>query len=283
MAEDSVSAIIPFIRAGNLIIIKASVDSLAGNFILDTGAPHLVLNLPYFRDYPSTIVQDMEQADVSGTGPPVVRTVAKDFSLGGLQYYNVASDLVDLGHIENSKGIKILGLLGMELFKQCEMIIDYEKNLLYLHRISRKESSSYQHAMLKETSLYNTFPIDLINNKIVARAEIAGKKLKFAIDYAAESNIIDSRLPNKIFENVSISRRVVLNGSRNKKVEALYGKLTGMKMGNEEIGELPFLITNLANTCLSLEGCVDGVLGFDFLSLHRIGFNFVNRKMYIWK
>jgi hypothetical protein len=25
------------------------------------------------------------------------------------------------------------------------------------------------------------------------------------------------------------------------------------------------------------------MLGFDFLSLHKIGFNFVTRKMYIWK
>ena len=43
------------------------------------------------------------------------------------------------------------------------------------------------------------------------------------------------------------------------------------------------LITNLENTCFSYGGCIDGILGFDFLSLHRIGFNFVKRKMYIWK
>jgi hypothetical protein len=35
--------------------------------------------------------------------------------------------------------------------------------------------------------------------------------------------------------------------------------------------------------CDSYNNCLDGMLGFDFLSLHKIGFNFVNRKMYIWK
>jgi hypothetical protein len=103
------------------------------------------------------------------------------------------------------------------------------------------------------------------------------------IDCAAESNVLDSRLPDKIFDHVVITRRVLLAGAGNKKVEALYGDLKDMKIGDQEIGTLPVLITNLENTCFSGTGCIDGILGFDFLSLHKIGFNFVNRKMYIWK
>jgi hypothetical protein len=56
-----------------------------------------------------------------------------------------------------------------------------------------------------------------------------------------------------------------------------------MQIGNLEIGSLPVVITNLEKTCISYDGCIDGMLGFDFLSLHKIGFNFVKRKMYIWK
>ncbi|MBK7441147.1 MAG: hypothetical protein IPI65_06360 [Bacteroidetes bacterium] len=39
---------IPLKRVQNLFLIEARVDSLVGNFILDTGAPHLVLNKTYF-------------------------------------------------------------------------------------------------------------------------------------------------------------------------------------------------------------------------------------------
>jgi len=103
------------------------------------------------------------------------------------------------------------------------------------------------------------------------------------IDCAAESNILDSRLPNKVFENITITRRVKLAGPGNKTVDALSGSLSKMKIGHFDINNLPVTITNLENTCFSYGGCVDGVLGFDFLSLHKIGFNFVKRKMYIWK
>ncbi|MGO8056209.1 hypothetical protein, partial [Rhizobium leguminosarum] len=69
-----------------------------------------------------------------------------------------------------------------------------------------------------------------------------------------------------------------------KKVEALYGDMNDFKIGDLSISSLPFLVTNLEDMCTAYNiSCLDGMLGFDFLSLHKIGFNFVTRKMYIWK
>ena len=280
---DSTSCIIPFNRVGNLIVVKAKADSMEGNFILDTGAPGLVLNITYFREYPIVSHHDVEQQTIAGSSTGAQQTMIKEFTLGTLQYWRTEADLTNLGQIENAKGIKVLGLLGVELFKQCEMILDFEKNLIYLHRISKKEAASYKSELLNDTSQYRVFSIDLKDNRIITTTQIEGKKLKLAIDCAAESNILDSRLPNKIFENFTVIRRVKLMGPGDKKIDAFYGNLHTMKIGNLDISNLPVTITNLEYTCFSFGGCVDGVLGFDFLSLHKIGFNFVNRKMYIWK
>jgi hypothetical protein len=163
------------------------------------------------------------------------------------------------------------------------MIIDYEKNLIYLHRIGRKETSSYHHEMLNDTSAYSIVPISIRDDRIIVQTIMAGKKLKLIIDSGAETNLLDSRLPNKIFENVSVTGRTVLTGAGNAKVEVLKGDLRTLKIGNKSIETLPVLITNLEKTCFSNGGCVDGLLGFDFLSLRKIGFNFVTHKMYIWK
>ena len=127
------------------------------------------------------------------------------------------------------------------------------------------------------------FPIDIEEHKMIVYLFLKGRKLKFIIDTAAETNVLDSRLPGKVFEQVEITRRVTLNGSGNHKVEALVGDLKGLRLGNLDIGALPVLITNLQSMCDAYNNCLDGMLGFDFLSLHKIGFNFVNRKMYIWK
>lgn len=282
LSIDTNTMAIPFSRAGNLIVVKAQADTIEGNFILDTGAPYLVLNITYFRDYPQQHVEG-EQTSMTGSSSTVAKTKVKTFSFGSLQFSPLDADLANLGHIETSKGVKILGLLGMELFKQCEMIIDYDKNLIYLHKIGRRESATYAHEMLKDTSAYYTFPIDITDNRVIVNTVSAGKKLKFVIDCAAETNVLSSKLPDKVFDNVTITGRRVLTGVGNRKVEALFGDLRNMKLGSYELGTLPMLIANLENTCFAYAGCIDGILGFDFLEGHRIGFNFVKRKMYIWK
>lgn len=281
VTSDTASCIIPFSRAGNLIVIKAKVDTIEGNFILDTGAPKLILNMTYFRHYLSA-GEENESGGITGetrSNP----TLVENLSFGPIKYYKAEADRVNLGHIENSKGIKILGLLGMQLFKRFEMIIDYEKSLIYLHLISKKEASTYKSEMLKDESAYNTFPIKIMEDKLLTYGEIAGKKLTFLIDTGAESNVLDSRLSNKIFEQVTITRRIMLAGSGRGKTEALYGDMKNMKIGDLAIGTLPVLVTNLEKMCFSYNQCLDGMLGFDFLSIHKIGFNFVKRKMYIWK
>lgn len=282
-AVDSSSCIIPFNRLGNLIIVKAKVDTTEGNFVMDTGAPHLVLNQTYFRDYPIEMQQDGEQTSIAGRGGFIHKTKIRELSFGALDFYSLEADVCNLGNIENAKGLKILGLLGLDLFRECEMIIDFDKSQIYLHRISKKESKTYDHEMLSDTSQYQIFPIDFTNNRMTTSTEVAGKKLKLVIDCAAEANILDSRLPNKILELITITRRVKLTGPGDKKVDALYGSLANMKMGAQQIENLPIVIVNLEYTCFNDDMCINGVLGFDFLSQHKIGFNFVKRKMYIWK
>jgi hypothetical protein len=280
--DDSSSCVIPFNKIGNLIIIKGRVDSVEGNFILDTGSPHLVLNVIYFRNYPVTVSND-HQTSVSGIEAQVNSTQIRQFSFGTLNYYWEKADLIDMGHIENSKGVKILGLLGLSLIQQCEIIIDYSKSLIYIHRIARKEAKTYKSEQLKDESSYSTIPLEILDQKVVAKTEMGGRKLQFILDSGSETNILDSRLPKKIFEHVDITGRLNIRGTGNTIVEALQGNLTGMTMGTHDMGSLPVLITNLEKTCFSVQSCINGVLGLEFLPLQKIGFNFVTRKMYLWK
>jgi predicted aspartyl protease len=281
--SDSANCIIPFSRAGNLIIIRAKADTIEGNFILDTGAPGLVLNITYFRDYPNTATEADSQGGITGSVATTTGTTMPTLSFGPVKFYKVDADRINLGHLENTRGIKILGLLGMELLKQFELIIDYEKSLIYLHLVSKKDPPDYKSDLLKDTASYITHPISVTENKLITTLFMGGKKLNFVIDTGAETNVLDSRLSSKIFENVVIGRRVTLSGTGNKKVEALSGNASNIKIGNYDVNNLPVIVTNLEKLCFSYNQCLDGMLGFDFLSLQKIGFNFVKRKMYIWK
>ena len=282
---DSADFIIPFSRAGNLILIKAKADKIEGSFILDTGAPGLILNTTYFRDYQvlEGTTNGEQSGGITGSITDYGRTMIRKLSFGAVHYHKVEADRISLAHIENNKGIKIFGLLGVQLFKHFEMIIDYENSEIHLHHISKKEAKSYQHRMLNDTSAYSVFDIQLTDNKILTYGKVGGKRLTFLVDTGAESNGIDSRLSENILDSVAITRRITLNGAGNAKVDALYGDMRNFTIGERSVSTMPVLVTNMAKMCFSYNRCLDGMLGFDFLSMHKIGFNFVKRKMYIWK
>jgi hypothetical protein len=283
LQSDSADNIIPFTRAGKLILIQAKADTTNGSFILDTGAPGLVLNKTYFREYPAIESHQHQQQSITGPGDNIQETRVKHFRFGHFSYYNSEAELLDLAHLEQSKGVKILGLIGVSMLKQCEMIIDYENNQVLLHHIGKKERATYQHPMLNDSSKYLVYPIDIRDNRILVKTNISNRDLQFVIDYAAETNILDGRLPDKILDSVEISGRVILTGAGSKKIEALTGDLSSLQVGRLQIKELPVLITNLENTCFGGVNCINGVLGYDFLSRYTLAFNFIKRKLYILK
>ena len=281
VTTDSATCILPFTKVGNLILIRAKADTVGGYFVFDTGAPGLVLNITYFRRYPTT--NPTESGGITGAVTAAAQTRVDSLYMGAVRYFHVDADLINLGHIENDKGVRILGLLGMKLFERFEVIIDYDRSLIYMHLVGRREASTYRSALLNDTSAYRILSIGLEQDKIILEAVLKGRKLKFVVDSGAETSVLDSRLPNKVFENVEITRRKRITGSGSEVVDALYGNLRDLQVGDQTIASLPVLITNLASMCDAYNNCIDGMLGFDFLSLHKIGFNFVNRKMYIWK
>ena len=278
---DSLSSVLPFTQVGNLILIQARADNDTGYFVLDTGTRGLVLNINYFQHYAS--FQLAHGGGVTGSVGLVSRTIVNSLHFGPVHYSHLEADLIDLGHIESNRGVKILGLLGMRLFARFEMIFDYGTHLIYLHQTGSKEPAGYHDPQLADTAAYQTIPIRIEDGQIIVHVYLRGKRLKFIIDSGAETNILDSRLPKKVFLSVVITRRVVLNGAGPGKIDALYGNIKGLRIGSIDIGSLPVLITDLENMCDAYNNCLNGMLGFDFLSRHKIGFDFSHRKMYIWK
>src|ERR1700709_2034988 len=88
---------VPIKRAGNLIVVEAQLDTMIGNFILDTGAPGLILNETYFRDSPH--VSEKESAGINGSASQTFTTVVYNFAILDLHYDKITADVTDLSNI----------------------------------------------------------------------------------------------------------------------------------------------------------------------------------------
>lgn len=125
---------IPLKRAGRLFLIEAKIDDQIGNLVFDTGATGLVVNKTYFRKYSGPT---KTTGGVTGSINQVRSTVIDSIDFSGIYYHNVEADIANLGHIEDRRGVKIIGLLGLSMIDDFEIILNASKDLLILHKIDK--------------------------------------------------------------------------------------------------------------------------------------------------
>jgi len=263
-------------RVGNLIIVEASVDGLKGNFILDTGAPYLVLNATYFRDYEE--VFDQVATDVNGQQIPQKVARVEKLKLDALYYEYLDADVTDLSAIENKRGIKILGLLGVNLFMRMEMELDLQNQQLTFRKVDR-EGRPLENRLQSLPKGVN-LPFELRNNAIIAPGMINKQKLRFCFDTGAEAMLLDNKLPAAVYELVRISRRTTLLGAAGEETEVLLGYLQAAEFG-VKFGGCTAVIADLELIGAAYGSRVDAFVGYDILRLGRVSINFVRKEITI--
>lgn len=275
---ESAEIVLPFTLAGRLILLEARVDSMRGNFILDTGAPFLVLNKSWFRKYGTTAVA--QAGGITGGISEVMTTMVREVQLGEITYNQVEADVIELNHLENSRGVPIFGLLGLNLFKSFEMRIDYDKQQIRLFRLDKKGRRIAGPASEK---VLEEIPFYLSNNTLLIDGELSAVPMRFCLDSGAEVNVLHNRLPKKAMSGVIINSRSILTGTGNRKIEVLRGTMTGTSLHKFKVPPMPVLITHLGNMSRAYNLRIDGMLGYDFLSIAPVSINFVTNKITFWE
>jgi hypothetical protein len=268
--------VIPVRQVGNLIIVEATVDGLRGNFILDTGAPYLILNATYFRDYEE--VDDFASTDINGQQQSQRILRVGKLKINELYYENLEADVSDLSNIENKRNIKILGLLGVNLFMRTEIEIDLRAQQLMVFKVDRKGNYLDRTALIKQADY--SLPFDLYNNAIVALGTRNGVDLNFCFDSGAEVILLDNDLPGAVYEYVRIRSRKALVGAGGGQAEVLYGSLFGLTFG------APLKVCQVMVADLELIGKaygyqVAGFVGNDLLRQGIVNLNFRKEVMKI--
>jgi hypothetical protein len=254
------SITIPLKRAGRLFLIEAKIDDQEGNLVFDTGASGLVLNKTYFRKYNSS--EKPVGGGVTGSLGTVSQIKVGRLQISNLFYEKVNADLTDLGHIENRRGVKILGLFGLNMITGFEVIFDAGNSQLQLHRIDKNGNRLSPPST--EIKYDFTQKIETFHNILLLRGKIGEKNLNFCLDTGAETNVMSSRVPKNVMNTIRITGRSNLGGAGTATSEVLYGTMSDLKFGNYQLGEMETIITDLDAMSEAYGRNIDGMLGFDF-------------------
>lgn len=267
---DFQSITIPLKRAGRLFLIEARIDDQAGNLIFDTGASGLVLNKTYFRKYVSE--EKPAGGGITGSGGKIFRTTVKRIEISDLYYENVPADLMDLGHIENRRGVKIIGLFGLNMIDKFEVIFDANKSELMLFRLDKEGNRI--NSQPSEFKYDFTQYLETKYNIMLIKGKIGDKMLNFCLDTGAESNVISSNVSKKVMSTIQINRRSGMGGAGAASQEVLYGTMNEFEFGDHQFGDMQTVVTSLDMMCESYGCSIDGMLGYDFWQKGIFCFNF---------
>lgn len=277
LLNDSDSLTIPLKRIGKLLMVEATIDGQSGNLIFDTGASNVVLNRTYFRDYAQS--ESVVPSGITGSLGKIYRTTVDSLKINGLLYHDVKVDLAELGHIENRRGVKVLGLFGFSLLNSFEVVIDIHNNALRLYRIDKKGNQL--------NGPKNSFVADytqeagVLNNIVFITGNIGGKSLRFCFDTGAEINAISNSEQKKVLSTISVNRRSKIGGAGSAVAEVLYGNMNDFSIGTKKIEDMQTIITNLSSLEEGYGSQFSGVLGFDFLEKGVICINLKKRQFSI--
>lgn len=261
---------IPIYKLNRLILIKGQANGESGYFIFDTGAPGLILNEAHFDDY----MLDPERSitGVNGEVHEAKTLHVHNLTLGEVKFKYQNADIVDLSHIERKRNVKILGLLGVSLFKGLEIEIDLKKHLLTVYKTSKEYNE-------QDFSGSITMPFKYNGSLIEIEGQINDKSYRIAFDTGAETLLMDAQILSR--DNISTK---VLSSNKLLSTDGSKSNLILRQLDKINIGlnlEEVKMVARDLHKLRSFGLHVDGLIGYDLLAAGVIKINFRTRHIHI--
>ena len=272
---------VPFRLSGNLIMVEAEINQKKGFFILDSGAPELIINNKYLPKSKLPIRKGKSAGGITGNITEVKLQLINHFKWQEYELHKTRVKAIDMNHIEQVRNEEILGLIGFELFKKFEILFDFNLSRLFLYKLDKSGSRLSQ---LPEKQKFDHRASFVMDGHIpVLKMEFGDKKLNFGLDTGAEMNILDIRSKKKVLKYFKIKKRGLLHGNGKARIEVLMGEITGMKLNGWAYPNTRAILADLRHINKVYNANLNGVLGYHFLIHYKTSINFVKKEIYLWK
>lgn len=233
---------------GGFIILQATANGHHGSFILDTGAPGLVLNSKYTNGNTSN------QGNLQGVNGAVHTTTLKQwtFRWNGFESHGQDAYVIDLSYLEHAAGTRIDGLVGLDVFDGYYVLIDYLQGTLELWNsvpkvISRQPSVS--------------FPLEFQDHVPVVILQRNQQRFRFALDSGSESHLIDRSTAETWAKSIEQRDAIELVGADQTVQRTFLVEASDLFASGIALPPTQFIMTDLSAVTGTTGTKLDGVLG----------------------
>lgn len=198
---------IPFEVRNGLVVIKATINNVEGNFILDTGSSDLLINERVFSNNTTFATASN---DVAGEQIKI-----DNLHIGKTHFQAVEAYRMNLKSVSEYVEDEIKGIIGARLLKPYGVVIDFSKN--YLRLITYGEDHHITEHMV-------SLPFEMISNVPVVEVKINDSTYRFILDSGATSHFVDQAVIERykgLFDDTGRDARTFSTGD-NRGIAKIY-------------------------------------------------------------
>ncbi|MEO0789123.1 MAG: retropepsin-like aspartic protease [Bacteroidota bacterium] len=269
LEEKSDAIAVDFELISNLIWFEAEIDGEKGRFILDTGAPTLLLN-----DWTGEGGNTVRGEAANGAQFSLQEGRVNSFQLGGIEQGKQRVLGLDLSGMESRAGHPLHGIMGFEQLRSYELMIDYEAGRFELLTKKQKRDRI-------EEPVFSV-PFRIVDHLPVIRLKVGQTTLHLALDSGSACNLIDQEVLDRDLEfelTGEQTRLHVLSGGEN---IAEFTELRDIKFRRHQLEDQVFAPVVFGES-LSDDIQIDGLLGQPFFQSYRISIDYRKQKIHFWE
>jgi hypothetical protein len=263
-----------------VIFMKAKLNDIEEWFILDSGAPTLVLNAD------NKAVKKIRQSSIVATGVggniKTGKTQVTSFDWNGIKVNEFDAITMSLNHLEKQTKHSFAGLIGYTLFKDYELTFDYKRRIITFIKVD--DHGNLMDAPATTSTPLATIPFEMKIHIPVFSMTVAGKAYKMGLDCGAGNNLLYKKFVPDLENDISEYKSAEITGAGKKSAAAGGGYIKTAYIGAVSYPDMAFFFEdgtlNQLNTGYNLG--IDGLLGYEFLNQHTTSVNFKKGELHIY-
>lgn len=265
---------IDFEVVNGIIIIPVELNGQQVKFILDTGAPMLVINSKA-DSTGSNIVLGAAQG-IGGNVQDMGFAHVSSFTWGGGSYLSFDTVSMDLSHLEAELDMKFVGLISKAELEPFEAYFDYANKKLRLYKLT--ETGDLEEPD-KLSGWVDEVKFTLGRHIACFKAKVGKKQMMMGLDTGAQSCLLDDDfLPKfeKELKDVSVD---TLRGADVNRTTVTTGTIAMTMVNKLTFPDMTYAFSDISemNNAYGLK--IDGLLGYPFLSKQPTSINYRKKTL----
>ena len=284
---------IPFNVIHDLIFVEVLLNNKKRTFILDSGAPTIILNSKYLNP-PNTSNSDNDMmisaygagGEISGVSLQRVKSI----NFAGISMDNQQVITMDLSHLEKSitnktkqnkkketaTELELHGLIGYDLIKPYDVLYDYKNKTLTLITPDFYETYLKAHWPNAKTT---TIPFKMSQHMPMVATEIGSENYNLEIDSGATANLLSLDILPIVKQHLKKQKTDTLKGADKHSKQVASGKLKKMWIGSKKFKNTPTIFSDISHLKDTKDLTVHGVIGYHVLSKQKTLISYARKTL----